>query len=145
MSQYQRIIAAVDLSEDSARVVERAMEVAAGKSDVHVLHVVESFENLYVGDDWFGGGLNALELQQSVEKKHREQLDAMVASVASEGVKTVVHTGSPAAEIRAYAGDIDADLIVIGTHGRHGLELLLGSISNGVLHGTPCDVLAVKV
>ncbi|MGM0564778.1 MAG: universal stress protein [Pseudomonadota bacterium] len=145
MSQYQRIIAAVDLSEDSTMVVERAIEIAAGKSDVHVLHVVESFENLYVGDDWFGGGLNALELQQSVEKKHSEQLREMIAKVATEGVVPVVHTGSPAAEIRAYAAELDADLIVIGTHGRHGLELLLGSISNGVLHGTPCDVLAVKV
>jgi universal stress protein A len=43
------------------------------------------------------------------------------------------------------AEELDADLIVLGTHGRHGLGLMLGSTANAVLHGAPCDVLAVKV
>ena len=38
-----------------------------------------------------------------------------------------------------------ADIIVVGSHGRHGLALLLGSTANGVLHGASCDVLAVRV
>ena len=38
-----------------------------------------------------------------------------------------------------------ADVIVVGSHGRHGLALLLGSTANGVLHGATCDVLAVRV
>jgi universal stress protein A len=37
------------------------------------------------------------------------------------------------------------DLIVVGSHGRHGLQLLLGSTANGVLHLAECDVLAVRV
>jgi universal stress protein A len=37
------------------------------------------------------------------------------------------------------------DLVVVGSHGRHGLSLLLGSTANGVLHGAGCDVLAVRV
>ena len=37
------------------------------------------------------------------------------------------------------------DLIVVGSHGRHGLALLLGSTANDVLHGAPCDVLAVRL
>ena len=41
--------------------------------------------------------------------------------------------------------EILADLIVVGSHGRHGLALLLGSTASGVLHGAPCDVLAVRV
>ncbi len=53
--------------------------------------------------------------------------------------------GRPETEIHALANQIGADLIVVGSHGRHGLALLLGSTANGVLHGAPCDVLAVRV
>jgi universal stress protein A len=55
------------------------------------------------------------------------------------------NVGAPADEIHNVAEVIDADLIVIGTHGKSGLKLLLGSTANGVLHGVKCDVLAVKV
>jgi len=43
------------------------------------------------------------------------------------------------------ADEQGADLIIVGSHGRHGLALLLGSTANGVLHGAACDVLAVRV
>jgi universal stress protein A len=53
--------------------------------------------------------------------------------------------GRPETEIDTLAQQISADLIVVGSHGRHGIALLLGSTANGVLHGAPCDVLAVRV
>ena len=43
------------------------------------------------------------------------------------------------------AEELGTDLIVVGSHGRHGLALLMGSTANGVLHGANCDVLAVRV
>jgi universal stress protein A len=63
--------------------------------------------------------------------------------IDADGVNVVL--GAPATEIRQLAEKIGADLIVLGTHGRRGLGLMLGSTANGVLHGAPCDVLAVKV
>ncbi len=51
----------------------------------------------------------------------------------------------PEAEIHRVAEELGADLIVVGSHGRHGLALLLGSTANGVLHGATTDVLAVRV
>ena len=53
--------------------------------------------------------------------------------------------GRPETEIDSLANQISADLIVVGSHGRHGIALILGSTANGVLHGAPCDVLAVRV
>jgi len=53
--------------------------------------------------------------------------------------------GSTKREILNIAEDEAIDLIVIGSHGREGLQLLLGSTANAVLHGAPCDVLAVRV
>jgi universal stress protein A len=53
--------------------------------------------------------------------------------------------GSAATEIRALAEERVADLIVIGSHGRSGWKLLLGSTANKVLHGAHCDILTVRV
>ncbi|BBI51861.1 hypothetical protein HORIV_42820 [Vreelandella olivaria] len=53
--------------------------------------------------------------------------------------------GMPDTEIHRFAEEHDVDLIVVGSHGRHGFALLLGSTSTGVLHGAQCDVLAVRV
>ena len=53
--------------------------------------------------------------------------------------------GRPESEIHRLANEQNADVIVVGSHGRHGIALLLGSTANGVLHGATCDVLAVRV
>ncbi|MCY1401873.1 Universal stress protein family protein [compost metagenome] len=53
--------------------------------------------------------------------------------------------GQPRQEIHNLAKEDGCDLIVVGSHGRHGLALLLGSTANDVLHGAPCDVLAVRL
>ena len=50
-----------------------------------------------------------------------------------------------AEEIHTLANEINTDLIVIGTHGRSGLKLLLGSTANSVLHSAKQDVLAVRI
>jgi len=58
-----------------------------------------------------------------------------------------LHTvlGQPAREIRELAKKIDADLIIMGGHGRHGWELLFGSTSSSVTHGVDCDMLIVHI
>ena len=53
-------------------------------------------------------------------------------------------SGRVSSEVLFYAEQNNVDLIVKGSHGRHGLELLLGSIANAILHGAKCDVLAVR-
>lgn len=57
----------------------------------------------------------------------------------------VVNALSTKEGILGAAREHGADLIVVGSHGRHGLALLLGSTANAVLHGAPCDVLAVRI
>jgi universal stress protein A len=59
--------------------------------------------------------------------------------------QTWLETGSPKQEIIRIAEENAVDLIVVGSHGRHGLALLLGSTANGVLHHANCDVLAVRL
>ncbi len=57
----------------------------------------------------------------------------------------VVTVGRPESEIHRLAKEQGVDLVVVGSHGRRGIQLLLGSTANGVLHGSECDVLAVRI
>ena len=79
-------------------------------------------------------------------------MKASVSMLAKFGEKIGISAGSqqvmlgdPAAVIRAQAEEINADLIVLGSHGRSGWRVLLGSTANSVLHGANCDVLTVRV
>ena len=57
----------------------------------------------------------------------------------------LVLAGAAAAEVRNKAEELESDLIVIGSHGRSGWKLLLGSTANKVLHGATCDIMTVRV
>lgn len=52
--------------------------------------------------------------------------------------------GSVKGQVLSYAERIDADLIVVGSHGRHGLSRLLGSSANAIINGAECDVLLIR-
>ena len=61
-------------------------------------------------------------------------------------VRTLVEIGPPKSEITRIAEEQEVDLIVVGSHGRHGfVENLLGSTANAVIHHAKCDVLTVKI
>jgi nucleotide-binding universal stress UspA family protein len=88
------------------------------------------------------GALNEDEL-----KAAREVLEAARADLKAEGVDAhaIEGEGEPADVIIDAAKELNADLIVVGTRGRHGAKrLVLGSVSTKVVHGAPCDVLVVR-
>jgi universal stress protein A len=114
-----------------------------------LVHVVRPIEHVYggfgavglAGD--FSGQMATLEQQASAHAEQKlKDLGAVLGVPESRQFAPIGHA---ATEIQRVAGELDADLIVIGTHGRHGLGLLLGSTANGVLHGVKRDVLAVRV
>ena len=141
---YKHILVSVDLDENAHALLAKAQQLATlSNANVSVLNVIEVLANLYVGDDWLGGGVNIVELQADLLKQREKQLRELLKEWPD--ITGLQRPGSPANMIRECAAEIGADVVIVGTHGRHGLELLLGSISNGVLHGTPCDVLAVKI
>ena len=142
MSNYTKILVAVDLSDESLAVIERATAIATNNgAQLHVIHVIEPLSFAYGGDipmD-FSGIQDEIQQQASSQLKHFGETH----KVNSENQHIIL--GRPDVEVRTKADEIGADLIVIGSHGRHGLALLLGSTANGVLHGACCDVLAVRV
>ncbi|GAB5414071.1 MAG: universal stress protein [Congregibacter sp.] len=133
---------AVDLSEDSDAVAERALAIAKNNSaELHVIHVIEPLSFAYGGDipmDFSG-------IQEEIHQQAVSQLAKFAHKFGLAAEQRHVVLGQPEVEIHALADELGADLIVVGSHGRYGLALLMGSTANGVLHGATCDVLAVRV
>lgn len=142
MANYKKLLIAVDLSEDSPEVAERAQAIADNNgAELHVIHVIEPLSFAYGGDipmDFSG-------IQDEIHQQASQQLAKFGESWRISPDRQHIVLGRPEVEIHETAEEIGADLIVVGSHGRYGLALLMGSTANGVLHGASCDVLAVRV
>jgi len=143
---YQHVLAAVDLSEESIQVLDKARDAAQNNgARLSLLTVVKPLTQVYGGLDMAPIASGAVSFEEEALKQARAQLQDLGTryGIAEENIHVVL--GAPAHEIRESSKEFGADLIVMGTHGRHGLGLLLGSTASGVLHGVDCDVLAVRV
>lgn len=143
MNNYNHILLAIDFSQNTDAVASRAIEIshryAAKLSLIHVVEFVQidlSSESILPQD---------MEIDQELLTNAEKRLQKLADSLKIEQSECFVRQGSTRHEILAFAEQHQTDLIVIGSHGRHGIQLLLGSTANAVLHGAPCDVLAVRI
>ncbi len=142
MTPYKRILLAVDLTEESKPVADRAVALAEFfGAELHVVHVIEPLSLAYGGDI----PMDLSSVQDQIQEQARSHLAEFCASVSVPEDRRYLIFGRPEAEIHRVAEEANVDVVVVGSHGRHGLALLLGSTANGVLHGACCDVLAVRV
>ena len=142
MTPYKRILLAVDLTEESKPVADRAVALAEFfGAELHVVHVIEPLSLAYGGDI----PMDLSSVQDQIQEQARSHLAEFCASVSVSEDRRYLIFGRPEAEIHRVAEEANVDVVVVGSHGRHGLALLLGSTANGVLHGACCDVLAVRV
>ena len=140
-NEYRHVLVAVDLTKDSHRVLERAAQIAdRNQAKLSIMHTLEPLGFAYGGD--IPMDLTSIQDQLDEHAKHR-LAEIADPRVAKEDQHVVV--GMPDTEIHRFAEEHDPDLLEVGPHGRHGVALLLGSTSTGVLHGAQCDVLAVRV
>ena len=144
MGAYRNILVAVDFGAGHEQVVERAQALATGEgARLGLVHVVEFLHidlasELVLPQD--------VELEAQLVASARNKLAQIAAGLRGTGpVGQWVEMGSTKQEILRVAEQQGADLIVIGSHGRHGLGRLLGATANAILHGAPCDVLAVRI
>jgi universal stress protein A len=142
MAEYSHILVAVDLTEESRPVAARACTLrGAFSAKLSCAHVIEPLSLAYGGDI----PMDLSTIQEQIQETARSHLSEFARTLSIEPENQHLIFGRPETEIHTLANQIGADLIVVGSHGRHGLALLLGSTANGVLHGAPCDVLAVRV
>jgi universal stress protein A len=144
MENYKHILLAVDFYEHCEAVANRAKDIAnkyqAKLSIVHVVDSVPITDAGYGTDIPFNLDLTA-ELMAGAKKRLAKLAEKLVVTED----RLWLEMGSPKTEIIRVAEENNVDLIVIGSHGRHGFALLLGSTANGVLHHATCDVLAVRL
>lgn len=142
MSAYQRILLAVDLTEESKQVAVSGTALAtAFGAELHVIHVIEPLSLAYGGDI----PMDLSSVQEQIHEQAKSHLAEFANGLGVPPDRQYLIFGRPESEIHRVAESQDMDLIIVGSHGRHGLALLLGSTANGVLHGASCDVLAVRV
>ena len=142
MSAYKKILLAVDLTEESKPVADRANELCrAFDAELHLVHVIEPLSMAYGGDV----PMDLSSVQEQIQEQAKSHLAEFASQLGVPAHQQYLIFGRPESEIQRVADEEGMDLIVVGSHGRHGLALLLGSTANGVLHGAMCDVLAVRV
>jgi nucleotide-binding universal stress UspA family protein len=136
---FERILVAVDGSREGGKTVPVAIDLATKYgSSVTIVHVRE--HGRYEGDDVdFGPGAPAEDIVKAVG-------DAF-ASAGIEAKTEIrrVKPGDTPEQIVGVAGEVDADLIVMGTRGMtEWKSLLLGGVANKVIHHAACPVLLVR-
>jgi universal stress protein A len=133
----------VDLTEECDPVIKKAVGLGiGGEVKLSLVHIVEPMAMAFGGDV----PMDLSQLQQQQFDQAKEKLEAL--KLKYPEVRTGdshLKYGQTRQEIHTLAKEHNVDLIVVGSHGRHGLSLLLGSTANDVLHGAPCDVLAVRL
>jgi len=143
MAVYSHILLAVDFTPVTDTVTRQAMELCqVFKARLSLVHVVE-FTQMDLSNDLVLP--QELEIDQELMKRSKQRLEDLAEKLGIDKSECFVSQGSTRREILRLAKELNTNLIVIGSHGREGIQRLLGSTANAVLHGAPCDVLAVRI
>lgn len=144
MENYKHILLAVDFFQQDQIVIDKAKNLADKyQARLSLVHVVDSVP---ITDAGYGSDIPFdLDLTAELMAAAKKRLAVLAEKLAIDENNIWLEMGSPKTEIVRIADENQVDLIVLGSHGRHGLALLLGSTANGVLHHAQCDVLAVRL
>lgn len=157
---FHKILVAIDRSELSQDIFEEVLVlVKAAGASLTLVNVLSPDDEespstpVLSGFEFYPGGLSTnliemyQELWQSYAERRLELLRSLADKATAAGIETTFRQGlgSPGRVICDLAHELDVDLIILGRRGRSGLnELILGSVSNYVLHHAPCSVLVIQ-
>lgn len=144
--KYRHILAAVDLTNESHQVLDIAQILGEQeRAELNVVHVIKPFHHTYAGVSPATLADVGMRFEDEADEQARAQLRSIALSRGLPPEAIHVRRGAPHVEIQDLSRELSADMLVVGTHGKHGVELLLGSVANAVIHGIRCDVLAVRI
>jgi len=133
----------LDYTNEARQVAIRARQLAElHGATLSLIHVVEPLM-VDAGYDIFMD--ISPDLEDNRRGAARTSLEKLQKELSLTEAVILIEEGPVKSEILRVAKENNIDLVVIGSHGRHGIGLLLGSTANAVLHGAHCDVLSVRV
>ncbi len=139
MSNYNHMLLATDLAPDCQEIAEKALAIARSNSArfsiVHVLEAMPVYMYSY---------METTQLEKEITTEARNQMTKLCEMLSIPVCDSAIEMGPTKHAILQKATDLGVDLIIVGSHGRHGLSKLLGSTANAVLHGAKCDVLTLR-
>lgn len=145
MIKLNKILCPVDFSECSLYALNYAIDLSAREhASLYLIHVVET----HISD--FGDIMRQIDLlldDKQIDNLRMQLMDLIPDDIRPKiRTEPIVEKGTPFVEIIKAARDRQADLIVMGTHGRTGLEhILIGSVAERVIQRAPCPVLSIRL
>ena len=145
MIEFKNVLCAIDLSDASVRTLKYAAAVARWyKARLTVLHVAPTFDAMQVRAGTIGDAIDIVQPMPREEVLNELRASLAASKIAADDATLAAEAGEPVATLVDQALSIPADLLVMGTHGRSGFDrLLLGSVTEKVLHKAPCPILTV--
>jgi nucleotide-binding universal stress UspA family protein len=136
---YDTVVVATDGSESVERSIRYADDLAGKfEADLHALYVMEE-RSLTDAPEELRDDLRA-----ALDERGERAL-AAVRELSGDGITEAVREGRPAEEIAEYAREVDADVVAMGTRGRHGEgRFILGSVAEAVVRSCPAPILTVR-
>ncbi|OAI46920.1 hypothetical protein AYO45_06090 [Gammaproteobacteria bacterium SCGC AG-212-F23] len=137
---YKHILFATDLTDETDYIITKVKGMrdftSAKLSLVHVVEPLPGYSYAYLGVE---------DIEGQLIEEARAAIARLGEKLSVSGSQQFVEVGPTKSKILTIAESVRADLIICGSHGRHGLSLLLGSTANAILHGAKCDVLTVRL
>lgn len=137
---YKKVLFATDFDEIGVSAAHKAKKIAdENRAELLLVHVVEPIP-AYA----YPGFAGFAEVEVSIREQAEKELNALANQLGVDMKHRLLEFGSVKNEVLRIAEEHNVDLIVTGSHGKHGLGLLLGSTANAILHGSHCDMLIVQ-
>jgi nucleotide-binding universal stress UspA family protein len=144
--RIKTILFPTDFSNGARAALDHALSLAKDyQARLILLYVIQ---DISIAEWYIPSSLSVTDLIEDMQKSAWKEMDKWEAEIAAtvKNVEKLVVRGVPFVEIIRTAKDKDADLIVIGTHGRTGIDhMLFGSTAEKVVRKAPCPVLTVRV
>jgi nucleotide-binding universal stress UspA family protein len=141
---FEKILVPIDFSEYTDDILAYAREIAQKfGSSIHLMHVIPNMD-YFTPYESFIAAENMVAVQKGIEGEVAKDMEGVAGKLTGVATTRAVRTGVAFLEIIDYVRSEEIDLIIMGTHGRGGLEhILIGSVAEKVVRKAPCPVLTI--